>query len=42
VDSDLQDLIPIQLESGEGNTWYVGLDGGDIDQEGWTVVKRVK
>jgi hypothetical protein len=42
VDSDLQDLIPIQLESGEGNTWYVGLDGGDIDQESWTVVKRVK
>jgi hypothetical protein len=42
VDSNLRDLIPLLLESGEGNTWYVGLDGGDIDQEGWTVVKRVK
>lgn len=42
VDSNLQDLLPIQLESGGDGTWYVGLDGGDIDQEGWTVVERVK
>jgi hypothetical protein len=42
VDSQPADLIPILVENAVGNTWYIGIDGTDIDSEGWTVVQRVK
>lgn len=42
VDCHPQDSIPILLEAVNGQTWYVGKDGTDSDNKGWTVVKRVK
>jgi hypothetical protein len=42
VDCQPRDLIPILVENAVGNTWYIGIDGTDIDNEGWTLVKRVK
>jgi hypothetical protein len=42
VSTYTRDSVPLLLENARGNTWYIGLDGTDVDNEGWTIVKRVK